>query len=107
MKTSFWATSFYVGVIKESEELQVNSLLYYLRIEAEDILTSANNIEDDRKQYDMVMAKFYCLFTITKNVIIECRKFNKHLQLPDEPAKQFIVSLYNLVTDRNFRDQRN
>ena len=37
-----------------------------------------------------------------KNVIIEHAKFNKCSQLPDEPVKQFIASLYNLAADCNF-----
>ena len=37
-----------------------------------------------------------------KNVIIEHTKFNKRSQLPDEPVKQFITSLYNLAADCNF-----
>ena len=53
------------------------------------------------------MPMFECLFIIRKNVIIECAKFNKQLQLPDEPAKQLIVSHYNQDTDFNFGDLRN
>ena len=37
-------------------------------------------------------------------MIIERTKFNKHSQLPDEPVKQFIASLYNLAADCNFRE---
>ena len=36
-------------------------------------------------------------------MIIECAKFNKHSQLPDEPVEQFIASLYN-TADCNFRE---
>ena len=35
-------------------------------------------------------------------MIIECAKFNKRSQLPDEPVEQFIASLYNLAADCNF-----
>ena len=95
------------GLLKESEERQVNTLLYCLSEEAEDILISTNISDDKRKQYDTVMEKFYRFFRVRKNVIIECAKFNKCVQLPDEPAKQFIASLYNLAADRNFGDLRN
>ncbi len=46
------------GLLKESEEHQVNTLLYCLGEEAEDILTSTNIAEDDRKKHDSVLAKF-------------------------------------------------
>ena len=48
------------GLSKESEERQVNTLLYCLGEEAEDILTSTNISDDDRKQYNAVMEKFDC-----------------------------------------------
>ena len=96
-----------MGLSKESEERQVNTLLYCLGEEAEDILTSTNISDDDRKQYAMVMEKFDHFFRVRKNVIIERAKFNKRTQLPDEPAKQFIASLYNLAADCNFGDLRN
>lgn len=93
--------------MKESEEHQVNTQLYCLGEEVKDILTSTYISDDDRKQYDTVMAKFDCFFRVRKNVIIECMKFNECAQLPDDPAKQFITSLYNLATGCNFGDLRN
>ena len=37
-------------------------------------------------------------------MIIEHAKFNKLSQLPGEPVKQFVASLYNLAVDCNFRE---
>ena len=34
-------------------------------------------------------------------MIVECAKFNKCFQLPDEPVELFIASLYNLAADCN------
>ena len=90
------------GLSQESEERQVNTLLYCLGEEAEDILASTNIGEEDRKKYDSVLAKFDSFFSVRKNVIIERAKFNKRSQLPDEPVEQFIASLYNLAADCNF-----
>ena len=42
------------GLSGESEECQVNTLLYYLGEEVEDILASSNIGEEDRKKYDSV-----------------------------------------------------
>ena len=95
------------GLSKKTEERQVNTLLYCLGEEAEDILTSTNISEEDRKNYASVLGKFDGFFKIRKNVIIERAKFNKHSQLPDEPAEQFIASLYNLASDCNFGELKN
>ena len=70
--------------------------------EAEDILASTNIGEEDRKKYDSVVAKFDSFFSVRKNVIVECAKFNKRSQLPDKLVEQFIASLYNLAVDCNF-----
>ena len=40
-------------------------------------------------------------------MIIERAKFNKRSRLPDEPAEQFIASLYNLASHCNFGDLKN
>ena len=95
------------GLSKEPEERQVNTLLYCLGEEAEDILTSTNISDEDRKSYASVLGKFDGFFKIRKNVIIERAKFNKRSQLPEEPAEQFIASLYNLASDCNFGDLKN
>ena len=95
------------GLSKESEERQVSTLLYCLGEEAEDILASTNIADDQRKRYETVLSKFDSFFCVRKNVIIERAKFNRRSQLPDEPAEQFIASLYNLATDCNFGDLKN
>ena len=90
------------GLSKEAEERQVSTLLYCLGEEAEDILVSTNISDDHRKQYEAVLLKFDNFFRVRKNVIIERVKFNRRGQRPDEPAEQFIASLYNLAADCNF-----
>ena len=103
-KRSFEQYRVAAGLSKESEERQVSTLLYCLGEEAEDILVSTNISEDQRKQYEAVLSKFDGFFRVRKNVIIERAKFNRRSQLPDEPAEQFIASLYNLAADCNFGD---
>ena len=88
------------GLLRESEERQVNTLLYCLGEEARHF--SINQYCGDRKKYDSVLAKCDSFFSVRKNVIIEHTKFNKRSQLPDEPVEQFITSLYNLAADCNF-----
>ena len=80
----------------------MSTLLYCLGEEAEDILVSTNISDDHRKQYEAVLSKFNNFFRVRKNDIIERVKFNRRGQQPDEPAEQFIASLYNLAADCNF-----
>ena len=54
------------GLSQESEERQVNTLLYCLSEEAEEILASTNIGEEDRKKYDSVLAKFNSFFSVRK-----------------------------------------
>ena len=70
------------GLSKEPEERQINTLLYCLGEEAEDILTSTNISDENRKKYDSVLASFDGFFKVRKNVIIERAKFDKRSQLP-------------------------
>ena len=54
------------GLLWESEEYQVNTLLSCLGEEAKDILASTNIGEEDRKKYDSVLAKFDSFFSVRK-----------------------------------------
>ena len=66
VQTSFSAGPSSSGLLWESEERQVNTLLYYLGEEAKDILASTNIGEEDRKKYDSVLAKFDSFFSVKK-----------------------------------------
>ena len=92
------------GLSKQSEERKVSTLLYCLGKEAEDILDSTGISEEHRKQYSQVLSNFDAFFGIRKNMIIESAKFNRRCQLPEEPAEQFIASLYNLAADCKYRE---
>ena len=59
------------GLVNQSEASQINTLLYCLGEEAEDVLTSTGISEDDRKKYPEVMGKFDTFFDVRTNVILE------------------------------------
>jgi len=82
-------------------------LLYCLGEEAEDILVSTGISNEHWKEYSQVLSKFDTFFHVRKNVIIERAKFNRRFQLPEEPADQFVATLYNLATDCQYRDLKN
>ena len=57
------------GLSEESEQHQVNTLLYCLGEEGEDLLRSTNTTEDERKQYSSVHGKLNGFFQVRKNMI--------------------------------------
>ena len=64
---------------------------------ADDILTSFELSDDDKKKYNVVKAKFERHFIKRRNKIYERAKFNQRRQLPGESVDDFITSLYGLV----------
>ena len=84
------------GLSTEDESRQVNTLLYCLGEEADDVLASANNTTDDKKVYATVLTKFDSFFQVRKNVIFERARFNRRNQL-GELIEQYITALYRLV----------
>ena len=61
----FWVAS---GLAKEDEPRQVNTLLYCLSEEADDVLASTSIIAEGKKKYAMVLEKFDTFFQVKKNV---------------------------------------
>ena len=84
------------GLSTEGEERQVNTLLYCLGDDAEDVLRSTNISEEDRKKFNVVRDKFDQFFQVRKNVIIERARFNSRSQQEGESSEQYIAALYHL-----------
>ena len=73
---------------------QISTLLYCLGEEAEAVLASTNATDDDRKDYNSVLAKLDSFFNVRKNVIFERARFNRRCQQEGESAEHFIMALY-------------
>ena len=78
---------------KESEEIQVNSLIYAMGPSADDVLTTFEFDEGEEAKFDIVKLKFDQYFNVRRNVIYERAKFNQRQQ----EVKEFITSLYCLA----------
>ena len=85
------------GLAEKDEEAQVNTLLYSMGDEADDILRSFRLSEEDAKSYDTVKSKFDGHFVKRRNVIYERAKFNQRKQEPGESVDSFITALYGLA----------
>ena len=64
---------------KKDDTLQINTLIYAMGHQAEDILTSLKLTQDKLKKYDTVKAKLDSHFVIRRNVIFERSKFDKRV----------------------------
>ncbi|CAB3997437.1 Hypothetical predicted protein, partial [Paramuricea clavata] len=90
------------GLEKESEESQVNTLIYSMGSEADEIVQSLSIAEGDQKKYDVVKKKLEDFFITKRNVIFERAKFNLRSQQEGETVDVFITDLFNLAEHCNF-----
>lgn len=85
------------GLTKKAETAQINTLIYSMGDEADDILRSFALSEDDGKKYDTVKGRFDSHFVKRRNIIFERAKFNMRRQQDGEPVDAFITALYGLA----------
>ncbi|XP_035711740.1 uncharacterized protein LOC118437070 [Folsomia candida] len=84
------------GLVNKTEVEQVNSLIYFMGDQADDILLSFGLSSDDQKKFDTVLAKFEAHFIVKRNTIYERSRFNSRVQENGESVDEFITSLYSL-----------
>ena len=80
----------------------MNTLIYSMGDEADDILHSLNLSEDERKAHAVVKGKFDSHFIKRQNIIFERAKFNMQRQEEGEPVDTFITALYSLAEHCGF-----
>ena len=85
------------GLSAQDDEAQVNTLIYAMGDEADDILRSFGLSEANRKKYDAVKGKFNNHFDQRRNVIFERARFNMRRQEESESVDTFITALYALA----------
>ena len=85
------------GLEEKAEEAQVNTLIYTMGNDVEDILRSFRLFDDDSKKYDVVKGKFDSHFVRRRNVTYERAKFKQRIQEEGKPVDSFITALYGLV----------
>ncbi|XP_014877529.1 uncharacterized protein LOC106939594 [Poecilia latipinna] len=80
-----------------SEENQVNTLIYCMGDEADDVLRGLALPDADRNTYQGVRDGFQAFFVVKKNVIYERARFNMRKQEEHETVDAFVTSLYALA----------
>ena len=92
------------GLEEKAEEAQVNTLIYTMGDDADDIVRSFRLSEEDSTKYSVVRAKFDAHFVKRRNVIYERAKFNLRRQEEGEPVDSFITALYGLAEHCGYGD---
>nr|XP_061786511.1 uncharacterized protein LOC133577033 [Nerophis lumbriciformis] len=80
-----------------TEANQVNTLIYCMGDEADDILRGHDLTDIQRQQYTSVKATLERYFVPRKNVIYERARFNQRVQQPNEAVDVFITALHALA----------
>ena len=83
------------GLNDKSSENQVNTLVYTMGDVADDILSSFDLSDDEKKNYDTIVEGFKRYF-VKRNVIFECAKFNQRIQEKGKLVDDFVTALYCL-----------
>ena len=76
---------------RERQKSPVNTLIYCMGNEADDILCSFQMSEEDKQKYAKVKDKFDAHFDKRKNTIFERAKFNRRKQDKGESVDDFIT----------------
>ena len=79
------------GLAEKSQPDQVNTLIYSMGNQAEDILLSFRLSEEEVKIYSTVVEKFHHYFVRRRNIIYERSKFNQRIQESGETVDSFIT----------------
>ena len=90
------------GLAGEGEFRQVNTIIYCLGEEAEDILASANLAEGARTYHAIVIQSLDRFLKARQNIIYERARFNQSDQLSGETGERYITVLYSLVQTCNY-----
>ena len=85
------------GLATKEETVQVNTLIYTMGDEADDIFRSFGLSEEEKKVYTTVLNKFESHFVKRRYIIFERAKFNMRIQGENEPVDAFITDLYSLA----------
>lgn len=84
------------GLDRESEMKQVNTLIYIMGQEADDVFPTLVDADQDT-DYKTTIEKFNAYFSPRQNYIYERAKFNSRVQEEGESVEDFITALYVLA----------
>ena len=89
---------------EKDEVTQINTLIYTMGDQAEDILNSFKLNATQLKEYKIIKEKFDSYFVVRRNIIYERAKFNRRVQNDNESVEEFINSLHVLAEHCGYGD---
>lgn len=89
---------------KESQEIQVSTLIYCLGNEAENIFKSFNLEAQASKNWETVINRFDEYFIPKRNIIYERKLFHECEQQIGETVEQFVRNLYEVADKCGYAD---
>ena len=92
------------GLAMKDGKIQVDTLLYAMESDANDVMLSFHLTEDEACHYDRVKGKFENHFVKKRNTIYERAKFNIRRQEKDESVDAFVTALHNLAQHCDYKD---
>ena len=91
------------GLDEKSGENQVNTLIYTMGEQADDVFASFVLTPEESQDYNEVKGKFEAYFVVKKNVIYERARFNSRIQADNESVSTFITDLHKLAEHCEFQ----
>lgn len=88
----------------DSEESQVNTLIYCMGDEADDVLRWLKLSDADLRNYARVRDGFRDFFVVKKNIVFERARFNMRKQEPNESVDVFITAIHALAEHCKYGD---
>ena len=85
------------GLAMKDGKVQVDTLLYAMGSDADDVMLSFHLVENDACDYGKVKDRFDGHFVKKRNLIYERAKFNTRCQQKEEPVDAFVTALHNLA----------
>ncbi|KAK9543155.1 hypothetical protein VZT92_000952 [Zoarces viviparus] len=85
-----------------SEENQVNTLIYCMGDEADDVIRGLKLSDADQRHYANVRDGFQSFFVVKKNIVYERARFNMRKQEAHETVDAFVTALYALAEHCNY-----
>lgn len=85
------------GLSKQDSAAQVNTLLYAMGREAEDVLASLKLSDEQKLDYDCVKNAFEKHFIPRRNIIYERATFNRRKQESHATVESFVTDLFKLA----------
>ena len=92
------------GLASKDGKVQVDTLLYAMGSDADDVMLSFHLTDDQACDYSLVKEKFTRHFVKKRNIIYERARFNTRCQEKDESVDSFVTALHNLAQHCDYRN---